>query len=96
MKTYKIDIAYELRTKKDIDAFVRESIKAAKEDNDPSILAYALGIAAKANGMLKTATDTGLNRAGLYRSFTRNGDPRLSTMSKVAGSLGYRISLSPM
>jgi len=94
MKTYKLDIAKELKTQEDIDAFVAESIDMARYDDDPSILAYALGIAARAKGMLKISNDTGINRAGLYRSFTLKGNPRLDTFAKVANSLGYRVTLS--
>jgi probable addiction module antidote protein len=94
MKTYKIDIAAELKTKEEIDAFVAEAIEAAKYDNDPSTLAYTLGVAARAAGMLKISNETGINRAGLYRSFTKDGNPRLDTLAKVANSLGYRITLS--
>jgi probable addiction module antidote protein len=90
------DIFAELKTKEDINGFVEASIEAAKDDTDPSLLAYALGVAAKARGMLETAHVTGLDRAGLYRSFAKGGDPRISTFDKVARSLGYRLSLVPV
>jgi probable addiction module antidote protein len=90
------DIFGELKTAEDIDGFVEASIEAAKDDTDPSLLAHALGIAAKARGMLETAHETGLDRAGLYRSFAKGGDPRISTFDKVARSLGYRLSLVPV
>jgi hypothetical protein len=46
--------------------------------------------------MLETAQETGLDRAGLYRSFAKGGDPRISTFDKVARSFGYRLSLVPV
>ncbi|MDR3170388.1 MAG: putative addiction module antidote protein [Treponema sp.] len=90
------DIFEELKTKEDIDGFVEASIEAAQDDTDPSLLAHALGVAAKARGMLETANEIGLDRAGLYRSFVKGGDPRISTFDKVARSLGYQLSLIPV
>jgi probable addiction module antidote protein len=89
----KWNILEELKTQRDIDGFVDAAIEAARDDTDPSLLANALGVAAKARGMLATANKTGLDRAGLYRSFAKGGDPRISTFDKVARSLGYRLSL---
>ncbi|MDR0710181.1 MAG: putative addiction module antidote protein, partial [Spirochaetaceae bacterium] len=71
MKTTKWDIYEELKTGEDIQAFVE-----AETDTDPSLLAHALGVAAKARGMLAVSRDTGVDRAGLYRSFVKGGDPR--------------------
>ena len=93
---YKVDIAKELKTEKDIKGFIKAAIEEAKDDTDPSLLAHTLGIAARAKGMLKTSTKAGVNRAGLYRSLTINGNPRLDTFGKVAHSLGYRLSLVPV
>ena len=52
MKTIKWDIYEELKTEEEIQAFVEASIAEAENDTDPSLLAHALGVAAKACGML--------------------------------------------
>ena len=96
MKTTKWDIYEELNTEEDIQAFVEASITEAENDTDPSLLAHALGVAAKARGMLAVSRDTGVDRAGLYRSFSKGGDPRISTFDKVARSLGYHLTLAPV
>ena len=96
METIKWDIYEELKTEEDIQAFVEASISEAKNDEDPSLLAHALGVAAKARGMLAVSRDTGIDRAGLYRSFTKGGDPRISTFDKVARSLGYHLTIAPV
>jgi len=96
MKTKKWDIYEELKTEEDIQAFVEASIIEAENDTDPSLLAHALGVAAKARGMLAVSRDCGLDRAGIYRSFTKGGDPRISTFDKVARSLGYHLTLAPV
>ena len=96
MKTIKWNIYDELKTEEDIKAFVEASIIEAKNDIDPSLLAHTLGVAAKARGMMAVSRDTGIDRSGLYRSFTKNGDPRISTFDKVARSLGYHLTLTPI
>jgi probable addiction module antidote protein len=96
MKTTKWDIYEELKTEEDIQAFVEASIVEAETDTDPSLLAHALGVAAKARGMLAVSRDTGVDRAGLYRSFVKGGDPRISTFDKVARSMGYHLTLVPL
>jgi probable addiction module antidote protein len=75
---------------------VEASVAEAQNDTDPSLLAHALGVAAKARGMLKVSRDAGVDRVGLYRSFTKGGDPRISTFDKVARSLGYHLTLAPI
>ena len=96
MKVTKWDIYEELKTEEDIKAFVEASIIEAENDTDPSLLAHALGVAARARGMLAVSRDTGVDRAGIYRSFTKGGDPRISTFDKVARSLGYHLTLAPV
>jgi probable addiction module antidote protein len=96
MKTIKWNIYEELKIEEDIQAFVEASIAEAENDTDPSLLAHALGVAAKARGMLAVSRDSGVDRAGIYRSFAKGGDPRISTFDKVACSLGYHLTLAPV
>jgi probable addiction module antidote protein len=96
MKTIKWDIFEELKTEEEIQAFVEASIEEAETDTDPSLLAHALGVAAKARGMINVSRETGVDRTGLYRSFVKGGDPRISTFDKVARSIGYHLTLAPL
>ena len=96
MKTTKWNIYEELKTEEEIQAFVEASIIEAENDTDPSLLAHALGVAAKARGMLAVSREAGVDRAGLYRSFAKGGDPRISTFDKVARSLGYHLTIAPV
>ena len=94
--TKPFNIFNELKTERDIEGFIQAAIEDAKDDTDPSILVYCLGVAAQARGMLKTAEAAKVNRAGLYRSFGEGGDPKISTFNKVARALGYRLTLEPL
>lgn len=95
IKTKRFEVAEHLKTEEEIRMFIEESIAEAANDTDPSILAHCLGTAARARSILKTAKEAELNRGGLYHSFIKNGDPRISTFDKVARTLGYRLTLTP-
>ena len=80
-----------LKTPEDIEEYLR----VAFEDGDPKLITRALGNVAKAQNLSATARKTGLNRAGLFRSLSDDGDPKLSTLTKVMDSFGYQLSFSP-
>ena len=92
LKTYPVDIASELKTEEDIQGFIEASIEEAKDDTDPKYLIHALETAARARGMLNTAKEADVDRAGLYRILSGETDPRVSTLAKIAGVLGYRLT----
>lgn len=47
-------------------------------------------------GMAKLARQTKLNRESLYRALSKNGNPTVRTLDKVAACMGYKITLTPM
>ena len=87
-----LDLATLLETDEAIEYFVRDAI----EDDDPSYIVHALGIAARAKGMTKVANDTGLTREALYRSFSEEGNPSLRSTIAVLKSLGFKLSIKPL
>lgn len=68
-------------------------LEAVFEDGDPSLIAAALGDIARAKGMAEIAKAAGVTRDALYKSLTKDGDPRLSTFLGVAKALGLKIQL---
>ena len=93
LKTYPVDIASELKTEEDIQGFIEASIEESKNDTDPKHLIHALETAARARGMLNTAKEADVDRAGLYRILSGETDPRASTLAKIANALGYRLTV---
>jgi probable addiction module antidote protein len=59
----------------------------AFETGDAAYIAKAVGVVARAKGMAQIATETGLSREQLYRSFGDDGNPTLKTMLAVLKSL---------
>jgi len=85
--TTPFDAADYLETKEDRVGL----LEAALEDGDPGVVAACLGAIARAHGMARIAKDTGLNREGLYRALSGEGNPELETFLKVVRALGLRL-----
>jgi len=63
------DTAEYLQTEEEIAAY----LETVMEENDPSLLAAALGDVARARNMSKLAKDVGMSREGLYKALS--GEP---------------------
>jgi probable addiction module antidote protein len=68
-------------------------LSAALETGDVSYIAHALGVVARAKGMAQIASQTGLSREQLYRSFSAEGNPTLKTTLAVMTALGVSLSV---
>jgi len=89
-KTTRWDSAEYLKTDEDMAGY----LEACLEENDPALIAHALGVIARAKGMTQLARDTGLTREGLYRALSREGNPEFATVLKVFNALGLRLHAS--
>lgn len=72
-----------------------ELLADAFTTGDPSYIANALGIVARARGMTAVAKEAGVTREALYKALSPDGDPRLSTLLGVTKALGIKISAAP-
>jgi probable addiction module antidote protein len=70
-------------------------LEAALEDGHPQVIAEALGAIARSQGMARIAKETGLNREGLYKTLSAEGNPELATLLKVIKALGLRLHAGP-
>jgi len=89
LKLKRFDAADFLETEEDIDYY----LTAIAEDNDPVLMASALGDVARARGMSQLARDTGISRMGLTKALSAEGNPSFATITKVLDALGYRIDI---
>ena len=65
------------------------------EENDPGLLAAALGDVAKSRGMADIARDSGLAREALYKALRPDAHPRFDTVQRVCAALGLRLEVRP-
>lgn len=74
---------------------IAEYLNAAFENGSPELIAAALGDVARAKGMSRIAKTAGITREALYKSLSKEGDPKLSTLLGVMESIGFKLIVSP-
>jgi probable addiction module antidote protein len=84
------DTADYLKDEESILAYLEAAMEQA--DEDPSIVAVALGNIARARSMSQLARDTGLTREGLYKALSGEGNPSFATVLKVAKAMGLNLT----
>jgi probable addiction module antidote protein len=88
-KTVPYDVADQLRTPREMAAYLDAWLTEAPDD--VAGIARALGDIARAKGMSKVARETGLSRESLYKALSEDGNPSLATVLKVAKALGLQL-----
>lgn len=78
----------------DDEAMITEYMNVVLEENDPTMLASALGDIARARGMTQLAKETGLSRESLYKGLSGDRIPSTETLLKVIHALGFKLSVS--
>lgn len=90
LQTTRYDTADYLKTPEDIAAY----LEAVFEDGDPALIAHALGVVARAEGMTEVAQKAGLTRASLYKALSADGHPEFATVLKVVQALGLKLTIA--
>ena len=83
------DSADYLNTFEDVAAYLEAVLEDA--DDDPAVIAAALGAIARSRNLSQIARDAGMSREGLYKALSGDGNPSLATVMKVAHALGLRL-----
>ena len=86
------DAAEYLNSEEDI----AEYLTTVLEENNPALLAAALGDIARARGMSQVAKDAGIAREALYKALRPGSEPRFETISRVCAALGVRLVAQPV
>lgn len=74
------------------DAYLNEALKDPEED--PRVVLDMLRHVAEATGgFTHLSRVTHLNRGGLYKSLSRNGNPEFTTVNKIVQGLGYSFQI---
>lgn len=93
LNTSPYDSADYLKTGADIAGYIEAVLELP--DVTEGEIAHALGVAARARGMMQIARDAGVSREALYRALSEDGNPTLGTLLKVMHALGLRLSVAP-
>ncbi len=88
-RTTAYDVAQQLRTPKEMAAYLDAWLVEAPDD--VAGIARAIGDIARAKGMTQVARKTGLSRESLYKALSGDGNPSLDTILKVTMALGMQL-----
>lgn len=80
----------------DSEQAIAEYLTAILDENDPALLAAALGDIARARGMTEIARAAGMTREALYKALRPDAQPRFETIQKVCKALGIRLHAEPV
>jgi probable addiction module antidote protein len=77
------------------DQAIAEYLTLVLDEDDPALLAAALGDVARARGMTEVARASGVAREALYKALRPGAQPRFDTVAKVCRALGVRLTVQP-
>jgi probable addiction module antidote protein len=80
----------------DSEQAMAEYLTAILEENDPALLAAALGDIARARGMSEIARASGITREALYKALRSDAQPRFDTVNRVCAALGVKLVAQPV
>ena len=70
-------------------------IEAVLDEGDPKGLMQALRNVAEAQGGIAAVAErAGLSRETLYRTLSKSGNPQLTSLTKILGATGLRLSVT--
>lgn len=87
LQVSKFDIADYL----DNEVMIEEYLNTALAEGNTEDLITAIGHIAKAKGMTKIASDTGMSRPSLYKALSKGSKPQFETIQKVIKALGGNL-----
>lgn len=85
------DPSEHLKDEEDLAAY----LSVILEENDPALLAAALGDIAKARGMASIAQSAGIGRESLYKALRPGAQPCFDTIQRVCSALGLKLTVQP-
>lgn len=91
-KLTRYDVADHLRSPEEMAAYL--DVWFDEFPDDISGIARAVGDITRDKGMTQVAKDAVLSRESLYRVLSEEGNPSLSTIRKVLGAVGLKLSVS--
>ena len=84
--------AQHVESKKD----ATEYLAILLEENGIQGLIDGLQHLAKNKGMTALAKEAGVNRQSLYRSLSKDGNPKIETIDKIVRALGFKLTVEKL
>jgi probable addiction module antidote protein len=91
-KSYRAELLKQLKNPKE----AAEYLNACLEDSEEVFLLALRDVVEASGGMANLARKTDLNRENLYRSLSKKGNPKLSSLSSVLEAVGIELLFAPV
>ena len=88
-------VPFDIVSELDSNEAIAEYLRQVFTDGDSDEIIRALGHVARARGMTKLATDSGLGRENLYNALKPGAKPRFDTILRVCRALGIDLVTQP-
>ena len=93
---YEDVLIHSLRNKKEATAYLQIALDEYQDDGDIAALLLALRHVTEAQGGITALADkTQLNRQSLYKTLSRQGNPKLKTLGILLKGLGFHLAIEP-
>ncbi len=90
LKDYKEDMIQRLKDPE----YAAEYLSQVLAEKDSAAFLIALkDVVEAAGGMSQLAERVDIKRPNLYKTLSKNGNPRFNTLQEILGSLGMRVSV---
>ena len=73
---------------------VLQDCRTDEEESQKLLLLALQNVAIAQGGLAKLAKKTGLGRESLYKTLSRNGNPKISTLTTLVNALGFNLTIS--
>ena len=73
-----------------------EYLNACMEDSEEVFLLALRDVVEASGGMASLARKTALNRENLYRSLSKKGNPKLSSLYSILQAIGVKLYFAPV
>ena len=90
-KSYHAELMKQLKDPRE----AAEYLNACFEDSEEVFLLGLRNVVEARGGMSALAKSTKLNRENLYRSLSKRGNPKLSSLSTILEALGIELQFTP-
>jgi len=97
IRNYRDFVTETMKNSSEAAEYLRASLEEYSADGNLEAFIAAIRSVAEAQGGISgLAKKADLNRQTLYRTLSKEGNPRIRTLRSVLNSLGFRLTIEPV
>jgi probable addiction module antidote protein len=97
MRHYRELVTQMIRDPQEAAEYLKASLDEYEQDGNLEAFLLALrSVVEVQGGMTELSRKTALNRQSLYKTLSKQGNPRLHTLHTILHALGFKLTIEPM